>query len=427
MLKKSFFGLVKPRLQYESLTGRLPEPKIIPEPARVTLMIEGSFETRDAGLFKQGDSVAAGQQLRHTEAGGAYAVATVAGTVAAVSAYTGDYGKRYTAVEIRTGAVETTAPPSVDFASLPTLETAADRLLCLPGAPNLDLFKAAETPIHTLVIYGGDNDLLITTNQYVVRARLDAIKAGIKLIKSITGLDKVVIAIPGELVQGYGHIGADIRNVDLTYPSASPKMIMQKVLGQTVPAGRTCEDLGVGFITAEAVASLGEVALTGSYPTRKLLTVINKAEQPVLVSAVVGTPIDDIFQSLGITLADGDRIIVGGPMTGSAIYSTDYPVMPHTSALMVQDKNAIPYVSDYPCINCGECIPVCPTRVPVNMLVRFLEAGKYEDAADLYDLYACIDCGLCAMVCPSKIPIFQYISLAKFELERMKSAEAVNE
>jgi electron transport complex protein RnfC len=61
------------------------------------------------------------------------------------------------------------------------------------------------------------------------------------------------------------------------------------------------------------------------------------------------------------------------------------------------------------------------------MLVRFLEAGQYEEAADNYDLYSCIDCGLCTYVCVSKIPIFQYIKLAKYELERVKSTEESEE
>jgi electron transport complex protein RnfC len=61
------------------------------------------------------------------------------------------------------------------------------------------------------------------------------------------------------------------------------------------------------------------------------------------------------------------------------------------------------------------------------MLVRFLEAGQYEEAADHYDLFSCIECGLCSVVCVSKIPIFQYIKLAKYELGRMSVAEEVDE
>jgi len=60
------------------------------------------------------------------------------------------------------------------------------------------------------------------------------------------------------------------------------------------------------------------------------------------------------------------------------------------------------------------------------MLVRFLEAGQYEEAADNYDLFSCIECGLCSFVCVSRIPIFQYIKLAEYELERAKTVEATN-
>ena len=78
------------------------------------------------------------------------------------------------------------------------------------------------------------------------------------------------------------------------------------------------------------------------------------------------------------------------------------------------------------CINCGNCVRACPAQIPVNMLVRFLEAGHYQEAADSYDLYSCIECGLCSYVCVSKIPIFQYIKLAKYELNRAKTAEATD-
>jgi len=60
------------------------------------------------------------------------------------------------------------------------------------------------------------------------------------------------------------------------------------------------------------------------------------------------------------------------------------------------------------------------------MLVRFLEAGEFEEAADQYDLFACIECGLCSFVCVSRMPIFQYIRLAKTELVRIRTAEANN-
>ncbi len=426
MLKKSFVGIIKPRLEYESLTGRVADPIQIPPPSTATLLVEGPVEKRDASLLSEGDAVAAGQTLRHSEQSDAYAVATVSGTVGTITPYTGDFGRIYTAVTVLSSD-EKPEPTDPVVSTPPSLDTALSSLTCLPGAPPLKMFADETRPIHTIVIYGGDNDILVTTNQYVVKSRTSSLERGITALKQITGVDRVVVAVPGEAMQTYGHLGAEVKKVDIAYPSAFPQMIMHSVLGQTLPAGKACEDLGICFVTAEAVASIGDAYKTGQYPVRKLITVINKAEKQQLVSAVIGTPISDIFRQLGITLQDGDRIIVGGPMTGSAVYMEDYPVMPDTSALVVQDKNAIPFVSDYPCVNCGECVRICPTFVPINMLVRFLEAGFYEEAADQYDLYSCIGCGLCSFVCPSKIPILQFIRLARYELERMKSAEATHE
>ena len=427
MIKKSFFGLSKPRFEYAAFTGAMPEILPIPPPKSVTYLIEGAFENKGKEFVNSGDTVTRGQKLIHADNGGAYATATVSGTVTTVMPHSGDFGKACTAVTIDVTEVEASEEPKDEAQTLPTLETALDSLACLPGAPSFEKFQELETPIHTVVIYGGDSDLLINTNQYVIKNKLDEVKAGIAAIKQITGVEKVILAIPGEMIQGYGHLGAEVKSVDLEYPAAFPQMIMKNALDQIIPAGQTPEDFGVTFLTAEAVASIGVAIETGRHPVSKLITVANKAGGLTLVSAIVGTPIGDVLKAVDITVEERDRLIIGGPMTGSAIYSEDFPVQPSTSAIIVQDKADVSHVSDYPCINCGDCVRICPVDIPVNMLVRFLDAGFYEDAADLYDLYSCIECGLCSFVCVSKIPIFQYIRLAKYEIGRVKSAEAVNE
>ena len=432
MFTKSFFGFVQPTFQHESLTRELPKLVEIPAPERVTLLLESPFEQLDPDCLKVGDTVRYGEKLKANENGSGYALATVPGRVDALAGMTGDFGKTYTAVTIE---AETAAEAAEDQAvalpfsgedQTPSLDVAQSYLQMLPGAPPLDLFGVKDKPIHTVVVYCGDSDLLVTTNQFIVRTQMAAIKDGIGILKSITGIEACIMAIPGEMMQGYGHIGASVKKVDIAYPSAFPKMIMKDVLGQVVPAGQRCEDLGVCFITAESVAAIGTAFTQGRLPERKIVSVINKSGHLQMVSAVIGTPVGAIFDKLNIKVEDGDRIIVGGPMTGSAIFSLNHPVTPATGALLVQDAASIARVSDYPCINCGECVRICPANIQVNMLVRYLEAGQYEEAADQYDLFSCLECGLCAFVCVSKIPIFQYIRLGHFELDRMQQAEAEN-
>lgn len=426
MIKRSLFGLAIPRFDYELLSEQYPEPKRIPRPKNVTLLIAEPFQLRFNKLIKTGEKVKTGQRLSLGE-NGPGVVSSVTGTVTGLENFQGDYGAKYTAVKIAAEANEASDNTFSGLKDLPPdLNTLNMFLTSAPGGPVFSGFSNSRFPVKTILIYGGDTDILTATNQYVTKTRIDAIKKGIEILKSATGIDDVIIAVPGESLQGFGEIGAKAINVGGRYPSAMPWMILFQKLGKTIPESHRMEEIGVCFLRAEAVASIGTAFKTGVIDNRKIISVIDQKGSQTMVSAVIGTPISDIFKSLNITVNEGDRIIFGGPMTGSAVYAEDHPVQPNTDAVMVQKSQDISLSSDYPCSNCGECVRICPAKVQINLLVRFLEAGQYQDGAELYDLYSCVECGLCSYVCVSRIPILQYIKLAKYELDRIYSAEEAN-
>ncbi|MBW2449656.1 MAG: 4Fe-4S dicluster domain-containing protein [Deltaproteobacteria bacterium] len=428
MIKRSFIGLTKPLLKYETLDVSTPEPSIIEPLKKVTLFLNKAFDVKDKILFKIGDKVKTGQKLSYSENSDAYVISSVTGTISTIAPFNADYGRTYTAITIDVSENEEIDEEFSALVKEPTIDTVKNQLAFIPGNLPAGLFPSTDTSptIETIVIYGVDRDLLITTNQNTVLIDGKAIKRGVQILKQITGIDHLVIVSPDYLMQDAGITGAEVRVVDPQYPASLPHLIMRDVLGQVIPAGKNCEDMGVTFISAEAVASIGKAFNEGQRPVYKRFNLIKKDGTSSLVSARIGTPISDILNAFDIALNEKDRIIIGGPMTGSAIYSEDFPLQPDTDAIMVQDRDDIPMVSDYPCINCGECVRICPANIPVNMLVRFLEAGQYEEAADQYDLYSCIECGLCSFVCVSKMPVFHYIKLAKYELGRITTAEATN-
>ena len=428
MLSKSFFGSSKPVFKYELLSEKISQPIPVKVLKNVTLLMPGERPLLPSATIKIGAAVLTGQKLCWKGDSGPSVVSTVTGKIKEISNYLGDYGRKFTAITIEMDSEDQWDEQFAEVAKSPSLQMVIDYLSGVPGAPPLASLADEANPLHTIVVYGGDTDLLVETNVHTLKSHISTVNKGIKVLKQVSGVTNVIIAVTGESLQNIdGHFEADIKNVGSVYPSGQPLMICHQLFKRMPQQGQRFENLGIYFIRAEAVAAIGQAITTGRIPVEKTVTILDKKGQRQLVTARIGTPIGTILKTLGISVNDGDRVIFGGPMTGSAAYSEDQPITPETDAVMVQDATDIIRSSDYPCINCGECVRTCPANIQVNMLERFLEVGKYQEGADLYDLYSCVECGLCSYVCAARIPILQYIKLAKYELERAIPAEEVNE
>jgi electron transport complex protein RnfC len=418
MIKRPFFGLSKPKLGYPSIQGHVTDSvKEIPVPGTATFFIDQSLPYGNGISLNVKERVCTGQKVELSESSKDAFISTVTGTVSEISDFTGYLGKKYTSIKVETDEKDQWIEENQD---------SIEYLSILPGNNDFAALFNSESPVEQIIINGFDEDILVTTNQFTVKYRAEELKKGIEELKKIGKTDKITLIIPPELKTVGEKIGVEVKSVNASYPDAMPALIMKNVFGKTLPAGKTCLDMGIGFLNAESVATFGKGITQGKLPVSKILAVIDKDYKTTIVEARVGTPIKDVLEILSIQTNRGDRLILGGPMTGISVYSEDMPILFNTNSILVQDASQIIMTSDNPCINCGECIRICPTKVPVNMLVRLLENGLYEEAAEEYDLLSCIECGLCSYVCVARIPLFQYIMLGKHEFDIIKSAEESN-
>jgi Na+-translocating ferredoxin:NAD+ oxidoreductase subunit C len=420
MIKKSFINMTKSAPKYDTIEN-VSAPIDLSTPDSINILIENI--NNDTIAIKEGDELVTGKKIipfNNTQ----YIISSVTGIVTSIKPFDGNFGKKYYIISIKTSGTEIDDEAFAEESETPSISNLSEFLACIPGGFPFELL-AGKKQIKTILIYGIDNDLLTVTNQYILKNRIEEVKKGIEILKDITGIEDINIITPQYLEKTASLLTPIVKiiPIDSEYPSGMPELVLKKAFNKEILSNQF-EDEGITFISAEAIASVAKAYKDKKVPVTKLVTFVKKDGTKVLMNARIGTPVKELCRNCNTSINDKDRIIIGGPMKGTAVYIEDYPILNDTDTVIIQDADDINYVSDYPCINCGECVNICPVKVPVNMLVRFLEAGQYETAEDEYDLFSCIECGLCSYSCVSKIPVFQYITLAKYEIAKIRAAEA---
>ncbi len=414
MIKRSFFALSKPRLTYDLLDTSLQSVEEIATPGSLTLLLPEEINSAKKALIGPGDAVKKGQKLTLYNDSTSYVLSPVTGTIKAVESYSDDLGKPAAYIIIKADPSAKEEDQGTQLKE--TLDFAAGYLGQIPGALPFSTLTDPDYHIRTIVVTGADLDILCDTCQFVCSTYAEMMVAGGKILKAMTQADRLYITVPENLSVQVNLDGFNVLKTSSVYPSNLPVMIMKDHFGKVLAPGTTPQDLGVCFIRPEALVSLARAYDTGQPVYDKIITLIDKGGKRYRAKATIGTSISKIFSCFNVQINDRDRIIIGGPMRGFSTYTVHHPVTADMDTLMVQDADVVPEISDRACVNCGECVRVCPANVPVNLLVRYLEANLYEEAADRFDLESCIGCGLCSYVCRAKIPLYQYSRLGRYEL-----------
>jgi len=284
--------------------------------------------------------------------------------------------------------------------------------------------------LHTLILNGAECEPWIACDEMLMRERAAAVVEGGLILALAAGASRVVIAIEDrmgvveqKLLDACRKLDCGdavrIRKVFTIYPEGGERQIIQALTGREVPHDGLPQDLGLVVHNVGTAAAVRDAVVEGRPLIERIVTVTGPGiTSPCNLLALIGTPFAHLVEAAGGYRPDVTRLILGGPMSGIALPSDEIPVTKGSNCLLALTRRETkPAQPAMPCINCGECVRVCPARLLPQTLFKLIEAENYDAAAD-YDLPDCIECGCCAAVCPSHIPLVDFYKHGKDELAR---------
>lgn len=372
-----------------------------------------------------GDVVQTGQKIAEPEGEeGVSLHAGMTGIVGEIAAFPGAMGAENRMIEIRRQGEPKPASPWAarkEWAEIPAEDLPG--IFQRSGLVTTDLLME---PVHAkLGRYGGARAVIInvcepepyvTCEQVLTMSHPLEVLKGADLLKKALGAEKIVFAIEEPNHEMTELIKSKIyflkwENVEArTVPALYPQGLEGTLLRAWFPGE---EEKAAVFPASTAFAVYEAVALEKPFYERVVTVGGECVVEPRSLWLPVGISFYDAIHACKGVMREPQKILMGGPMAGTAQRTSEVPVMAGTSAILALPKEVVQEESEEPCIRCNLCVDHCPVSLSPVMLTLAAEQKEFSVAAE-WGARHCIECGNCAYVCPSKRPMLDMIRSARF-------------
>ncbi len=400
-----------------------------PVPSYVKIPMSMSMGAPCTPIVKEGDTVLVGQKIGDSDAFFSTPVhSSVSGKVRNICSYQLVSGLVCKAVEIDTDGQQTEAelkPPVItDKESF--IRAVRESGACgLGGAGFPTHIKLnPKNEIDTLIINAAECEPYITSDYRQMLERPENVIGGIRLIMKYMSISSAILAIENNKPAAIAEFRKltenepDIKVFPLpsNYPQGAEKVIIYSTTGRVIMENELPSDKHIIVINVSTSAFIYKYTQTGMPLIKRRITIEgNAVKKPQNVIAPIGTMITDLLKFAEADTDNIQKLISGGPMMGTCLFSVDTPI--------IKTSNSILALSDYketvknPCIRCGGCIRACPMKL---MPTEIDKAYNRRDIKALESLKVnlCMNCGSCTYVCPSNRRLAETNQLAKSLIPR---------
>ncbi len=294
--------------------------------------------------------------------------------------------------------------------------------------------------INTLIINAAECEPYITSDDMLMREYAKDIIKGIEILQRILLPEQCYIGIEDNKPQAIEALQKALKeNLDDThnihvvviptkYPSGGEKQLIQILTGKEVPVAGIPADIGIVCQNVGTVHAIYQAVALGIPLISRITTITGDAiSSPQNYQVLLGTPVRDVLAQANAQQDKIKRLIMGGPMMGFTIASTDTPITKTSNCIIAASDQELPDPAmEQACIRCGMCTQACPAQLLPQQLYWFAKSSNLEQA-QAHNISDCIECGACSYVCPSNIPLVQYYRFAKGEIKQAKSDKKSSE
>ncbi|MGM0409657.1 MAG: electron transport complex subunit RsxC [Bacillota bacterium] len=281
------------------------------------------------------------------------------------------------------------------------------------------------------VLNGAECEPYLTVDHRMMIERPNSVLNGMKIMMKAVDVKKGFIGIEEnkpDAIEAMKKVVDDeeyieVKVFETKYPQGGEKMMIKAALDREVPAGGLPLDVGVVVNNVTTAVAVSDAVKKGLPLINRSVTVTGSGiENPQNFICRIGTRIEDLIEQAGGFKDEVGKIVVGGPMTGSAQHSLKTPIVKGSSGILVLPPEEVNHFDPKPCIRCARCVDVCPMSLVPVKLSNFAEHSMYERMED-FNIENCIKCGSCSYICPSNRPLLQNIEIGQAELAAEKRKE----
>ncbi len=408
------------------------ESEELPTPKRVIVSMQQHIGAACEPIVKKGDKVTVGQLIADSTSFMCAPIHSgVSGEVTAIGTIIMPNGAEIKTIEIASDGQQTLCPdiepPVVTNADELYAAVRKSGLVGLGGAGfpvSIKLNYSPDKEVDTLLINGAECEPYLTADYREMIECPEDIVEGTRFVMETLGLKRAIIGIEGNKPAAIKRLSEIIKERSLdqrmcvlklgtSYPHGAEKVLIKACTDRAVPVGKIPADAGCIVLNSTSVSFIAKYMRTGMPLVTKRITVDGSAiNEPKNVIAPIGTLISDIAEFCGGFKQEPKKVLMGGPMMGTALYTLDYPIIKQNNGLIFMGEKEADDIKPSDCIRCGRCVAACPMLLtPVNIQ----HLVEHRDVQGLNDLcvMSCMECGCCAFSCPARRPLVQYLRMAK--------------